>query len=165
MTIHTSKGLEFPVVFLVGMEEGLFPISRAVRSMAESDIEEERRLCYVGITRARERLYLSNAKRRMLYGKDNMNLPSRFIEEIDKEYIEESENGVKIQEKINTKEVYNKTENSEIKTGDIINHETLGTGVVVSMNGDLIDVAFKTGVRKLMKNQLVIKKNNKFWWN
>ena len=155
MTIHSAKGLEFDIVFLVGMEEGIFPHNM---SLQENGIEEERRLCYVGITRARERLYLSNAKRRMLYGKDNMNLPSRFIEEIDKEYIEESENGVKIQEKINTKEVYNKTENSEIKTGDIINHETLGTGVVVAMNGDLIDVAFKTGIKKLMKNHKSISK-------
>ena len=68
MTIHTSKGLEFPVVFLVGMEEGLFPISRAVRSMAESDIEEERRLCYVGITRAKKELYMTLTKKRTLYG-------------------------------------------------------------------------------------------------
>ena len=68
MTIHTSKGLEFPVVFLVGMEEGLFPISRAVRSMSESDIEEERRLCYVGITRAKEVLYMSLTQKRTLYG-------------------------------------------------------------------------------------------------
>ena len=155
MTIHSAKGLEFDIVFLVGMEEGIFPHNMSIQ---ENGIEEERRLCYVGITRARERLYLSNAKRRMLYGKDNMNLPSRFIDEIDKDYIEESENGVKIQEKINIKEVYNKTENSEIKTGDIINHETLGTGVVVAMNGDLIDVAFKTGIKKLMKNHKSITK-------
>jgi len=155
MTIHSAKGLEFDAVFLVGMEESLFPHSM---SLMENGLEEERRLCYVGITRARERLYLSNAKRRMLYGKDNMNLPSRFIDEIDKEFIEESESGVKIQEKINTKEIYNKIENSEIKTGDIINHETLGTGVVVAMNGDLIDVAFKSGIKKLMKNHKSISK-------
>ena len=85
-------------------------------------------------------------------------MPSRFIDEIDKEYIEESESGVKIQEKINTKEVYNKSENFEIKTGDTINHDTLGIGVVVGMNGDLIDVAFKSGIKKLMKNHKSISK-------
>ena len=68
MTIHTSKGLEFPVVFIVGMEDGLFPIARAVRSMSDSEIEEERRLCYVGITRAKEILYLTLTQKRTLYG-------------------------------------------------------------------------------------------------
>ncbi|MBQ3021534.1 MAG: UvrD-helicase domain-containing protein [Bacilli bacterium] len=155
MTIHSAKGLEFDVVFLIGMEEGIFPHTM---SLMENGVEEERRLCYVGITRARERLYITNAKRRMLYGKDTMNMPSRFIDEIDKNYIDEEISGIKVQEKIDTKKVYNKTENNEIKVGDIISHETLGTGVVVSMNGDLIDVAFKTGVRKLMKNHKSISK-------
>ena len=155
MTIHSAKGLEFDVVFLVGMEEGIFPHTM---SLMEDGLEEERRLCYVGITRARERLYLTNAKRRMLYGKDNMNLPSRFIDEIDNEYLEQAESGIKVQERVDTKKVYTKIENNEIKVGDIINHETLGTGVVVGMNGDLIDVAFKTGVRKLMKNHKSISK-------
>jgi len=155
MTIHSAKGLEFDVVFLVGMEEGIFPHTM---SLMEDGLEEERRLCYVGITRARERLYLTNAKRRMLYGKDNMNMPSRFIDEIDKEFLEQAESGIKVQDKIDTKKVYNKTENNEIKIGDIINHETLGTGVVVNMSGDLIDVAFKTGVKKLMKNHKSISK-------
>ena len=155
MTIHSAKGLEFDVVFLIGMEEGIFPHTM---SLMENGIEEERRLCYVGITRARERLYITNAKRRMLYGKDTMNMPSRFIDEIDKNTIEEESSGVKVQEKIDTKKMYNKSENSEIKVGDIISHESLGTGVVVSMNGDLIDVAFKTGVRKLMKNHKSITK-------
>ena len=155
MTIHSAKGLEFDVVFLVGMEEGIFPHTM---SLMENGIEEERRLCYVGITRARERLYLTNTKRRMLYGKDTMNMPSRFIDEIDSNYLEEAESGVKIQEKIDTKKMYNKTENAEIKIGDIISHDTLGTGVVVNMNGDLIDVAFKTGVKKLMKNHKSITK-------
>jgi len=155
MTIHSAKGLEFDVVFLVGMEEGIFPHTM---SLMEDGLEEERRLCYVGITRARERLYLTNAKRRMLYGKDNMNLPSRFIDEIDNEYLEQAESCIKVQERVDTKKVYTKIENNEIKVGDIINHETLGTGVVVSMNGDLIDVAFKTGVRKLMKNHKSISK-------
>jgi len=137
------------------MEEGIFPHTM---SLMEDGLEEERRLCYVGITRARERLYLTNAKRRMLYGKDNMNMPSRFIDEIDKEFLEQAESGIKVQNKIDTKKVYNKTENNEIKIGDIINHETLGTGVVVNMSGDLIDVAFKTGVKKLMKNHKSISK-------
>ncbi len=155
MTLHSAKGLEFDVVFMIGMEEGLFPHSM---SLQENGIEEERRLCYVGITRARERLYLTNAKRRMLYGKDNMNMPSRFIDEIDKMFLDEESIGDSTSEKIDTKTVYSKEENNEIKIGDIINHETLGTGVVVNMSGDLIDVAFKSGVKKLMKNHNSISK-------
>ena len=88
MTMHTSKGLEFPVVFITGMEEGLFPISRAIKSMKDSDIEEERRLCYVGITRAREELYLTMTEKRTLYGKTNHAIQSRFIEELPDECIE-----------------------------------------------------------------------------
>jgi len=94
----------------------------------------------------------------MLYGKDTMNMPSRFIDEIDSNTLEEETSGIRIQEKIDSKKMYDKTENSDIKIGDIISHETLGTGVVVSMNGDLIDVAFKIGVRKLMKNHKSISK-------
>ena len=85
MTFHSAKGLEFKVVFMVGMEEGLMPHSNSL--CEENGIEEERRLCYVGITRAKERLYITNAKRRMLYGKDMMNPPSRFISEIYSEYL------------------------------------------------------------------------------
>ena len=155
MTIHSAKGLEFDVVFLIGMEEGLFPHSM---SLMEDGIEEERRLCYVGITRARERLYITNAKRRMLYGKDSMNMPSRFIDEIDSEYIDEGDVSLKKEKIIDTKKMYTKDENSDIKIGDIINHEIHGTGVVVNMSGDLIDVAFKSGVKKLMKNHKSITK-------
>jgi DNA helicase-2/ATP-dependent DNA helicase PcrA len=85
MTIHNAKGLEFPVVFMIGMEEGIFPHSRAVDS---GDIEEERRLCYVGITRARENLYLTHASRRMLFGESGWNDPSRFLDEIPEEHID-----------------------------------------------------------------------------
>ena len=88
MTLHSAKGLEFPVVFLIGMEEGVFPHNM---SLMEDNIEEERRLCYVGITRAKERLYITNAKRRMLFGNTNMNPPSRFIAEIDNNLIEKEE--------------------------------------------------------------------------
>ncbi|NLC53331.1 MAG: ATP-binding domain-containing protein, partial [Firmicutes bacterium] len=80
MTIHSAKGLEFPVVFLVGMEEGLFPHSRSL--LDEAELEEERRLCYVGMTRARQRLYLSYAQMRTLYGNTQYQVPSRFIQEI-----------------------------------------------------------------------------------
>src|SRR5699024_12231358 len=81
-----AKGLEFPVVFLMGLEEGIFPLSRAV--MDENELEEERRLAYVGITRAEEELYLTNSISRMLYGKSQNNPASRFIEEIDEELIQ-----------------------------------------------------------------------------
>lgn len=96
MTMHSAKGLEFPVVFIPGMEEGVFP---GYRSMGDSaEIEEERRLCYVGITRAREKLYISCANRRTLFGNTTMNKPSRFLEEIPENlmdgYIKSSNNGI-----------------------------------------------------------------------
>ena len=155
MTIHSAKGLEFTCVFLVGMEEGIFPHSN---SMLEADgLEEERRLCYVGITRAKEVLYLTNAKRRMLYGKDSMNPPSRFIDEINDDYIESV--GVQLEEKkIDATKMYKEGANDDINMGDTIEHETLGLGVVVKVDKTLIDVAFKTGVKKLMKNHKSIRK-------
>lgn len=91
MTLHAAKGLEFPVVFLVGMEESIFPSYRAI--MDPKQMEEERRLAYVGITRAKEKLYLTNAYSRMLYGKMNNNLPSRFIDEISDQYLERDATG------------------------------------------------------------------------
>jgi len=86
MTLHSAKGLEFPIVFIIGMEEGLFPYAR---SMEDRDLEEERRLCYVGITRAKRRLYLTFAIQRTLYGESSLNIPSRFISEIPEELIED----------------------------------------------------------------------------
>ncbi len=88
MTLHSAKGLEFPVVFMAGMEEGLFPGHRSVDSVDEKAMQEERRLCYVGITRAREELYLTYAKMRTQHGSSQYNMPSRFLKEIPKEYIE-----------------------------------------------------------------------------
>lgn len=155
MTIHSAKGLEFTVVFLVGMEEGIFPHTN---SLCESDgLEEERRLCYVGITRAKELLYLTNSKRRMLYGKDTMNPPSRFIKEIDDELLLRNDT-IKEEKKIDTKEMYVEGKNDDINQGDTVEHETLGLGVVIKVDGSLIDVAFKMGVKKLMKNHKSIKK-------
>lgn len=155
MTLHSAKGLEFPVVFLVGMEEGLFPHNM---SLMENNLEEERRLCYVGITRAKERLYLTNAKRRMLYGKENMNIPSRFISEIDEKLIEKI--GPKEENKVIDKKQIYTNDNNDITEGSIISHEQYGTGVVVKCDGSLISVAFKTGIKKLMKNHKSIKKIN-----
>ena len=127
-------------------------------SILESDgLEEERRLCYVGITRAKEKLYLTNAKRRMLYGKDAINPPSRFIKEIDDELLERGDL-IKDEEKIEIKSMYINGGNDDIVMGDKIEHESLGLGVVVRVEGDLIDVAFKTGIKKLMKNHKSIKK-------
>ena len=89
MTLHSAKGLEFPVVFLVGMEEGIFPHARTL--LEPSEIEEERRTCYVGITRAERKLYLSYARYRTLYGKGNIYPPSRFLAEIPDAYVEQAQ--------------------------------------------------------------------------
>lgn len=95
MTMHSSKGLEFPVVFIVGMEENIFPIARAIHSMSDAEIEEERRLCYVGITRAMKELYLTYTVSRVLYGKPNVNKKSRFLEELPDETVEILDSPVK----------------------------------------------------------------------
>ena len=157
MTIHSAKGLEFKVVFLVGMEEGIFPHSNA---MLESDgLEEERRLCYVGITRAKDILILTNTKRRMLYGRESINMPSRFISEIDPEYLEKE--GVESTDEspfLKKDTMYIKGSNEDLKMGDTIEHETLGLGVIVRIEGELIDVAFKSGIKKLMKSHKSIRK-------
>ena len=88
MTMHAAKGLEFPVVFVVGAEEGIFPGIRAIGEAEE--MEEERRLCYVAMTRAREQLHLTCANQRMLFGRTSANRPSRFVEEIPPEHLERS---------------------------------------------------------------------------
>lgn len=159
MTIHSAKGLEFDVVFLVGMEEGIFPHANAL--IEKDGIEEERRLMYVGITRAKKLLYLTNAKRRMLYGKDNSNPPSRFIEEIDDNLLEMTNNSIKEEKVINKDEMYNDTD-VEYKNGDIVMHTTYGRGVVIAVDKSIITIAFAKnfGVRKLMKNHKSLKKVN-----
>ncbi len=157
MTMHSAKGLEFKVVFLIGMEDGIFPHQNSFYE--EGGLEEERRLCYVGITRAKERLYISNAKRRMLYGKDVMNPPSRFIKEIDENLLDIENENLLPEEKIQKEELYSK-EDVEFSEGDIIMHITYGRGVVTEVNGDFITVAFAKnyGMKKLLKNHKSINK-------
>ncbi|MCI8467846.1 MAG: UvrD-helicase domain-containing protein [Bacilli bacterium] len=159
MTIHSAKGLEFDVVFLVGMEEGIFPHANALVDSSLDGIEEERRLMYVGITRARKLLYLTNAKRRMLYGKDSSNPPSRFIEEIDSELMEMSNNSIREEKILNKTEMYNDTE-VDYQNGDVVNHVTYGRGVVIGVDKSIVTIAFAKnfGVRKLMKNHKSLKK-------
>lgn len=158
MTIHSAKGLEFDVVFLIGMEEGIFPHANSI--VEKDGIEEERRLMYVGITRARELLYLTNAKRRMLYGKESMNPPSRFLEEIDADLLEVTNSSVKEEKPLFDKEKVYSNEVVDWIVGDVVLHDTYGRGVVVGVDKLLLTVAFnnKIGIKKLMKNHKSLKK-------
>ncbi len=157
MTIHSAKGLEFDIVFIIGMEENIFPHQNSL--MEEDGLSEERRLMYVAITRAREILYLSNAKRRMLYGRESLNMPSRFIDEISDDVIDINERSIKEDKKIKINEMYSDNE-VEYKVGDVILHDNYGRGVIVGVDKMLINVAFNNniGIKKLMKNHKSIKK-------
>jgi DNA helicase-2/ATP-dependent DNA helicase PcrA len=157
MTLHSAKGLEFEVVFLVGLEEGIFPHIRSFES--ESEMEEERRLAYVGITRAKKILYLLNAKSRLLFGKITINLPSRFISEIKEELIESNE--VKGQDKNNFyNDMYDEEINNELKPGDKVYHETFKDGVVIAIDGSIAKIAFshQYGIKQIAKNHKYLKK-------
>ena len=158
MTMHSAKGLEFKVVFLIGMEDGIFPHQNSF--LEPGGLEEERRLCYVGITRAKERLYISNAKRRTLYGRDVMNSPSRFIKEIDSNLLDVENENLLPEEKIDKHEYYNKAEDVSFKDGDIIMHTIYGRGVVVNVDNEYITVAFAKnyGIKKLLKTHKSINK-------
>jgi len=178
MTLHSAKGLEFPVVFMTGMEENLFPTSRAYYS--EEDMEEERRLCYVGITRAEEMLFMTRAVTRMLYGKTSINSMSRFLREIPDELIEDlnekkssdayndfSTNSTKGSINSNSSLKYftgytientrkaPKDLNLDIKPGTKVNHKSWGIGTVVQIreldNDKEITIAFNSqGIKKLL---------------
>lgn len=187
MTLHAAKGLEFPVVFLVGLEEGLFPLSRA--SMDESELEEERRLAYVGITRAREQLYLTNAVSRLLYGRTQANMPSRFIGEIsDEDLDQENANAATAfvgggnttnapfarRNDRATATVYQPkvavhsagaigAEKSTWNVGDKVSHKAWGEGTVVKVSGagddQELDIAFENdGIKRLLAAFAPIKK-------
>ncbi len=158
MTLHSAKGLEFPIVFLVGMEDGIFPHQNSFTE--EGGLEEERRLCYVGITRAKEKLYLLNAKSRMMYGHASAYPESRFIKEIDENLLEtEKKNIFEHTGKIKREEMY-QDQDVEYQVGEIIVHSMYGRGVVVRFDEEYVTIAFPKpyGLRKLMKNHKSIKK-------
>ena len=142
MTLHSAKGLEFNIVFLLGMEEGLFPHNRSFDSL--SDLEEERRLCYVGITRAKEKLYLLNARLRTIFGKTSGTIESRFVREIDEKLIDKLSTIKEPIEKRLIGNMYNAS--SEIKTGDNVIHTVFGEGIVVNVSGGITTIAFKNGI-------------------
>ena len=159
MTVHSVKGLEFDHVFVIGMEEGLFPHMNSL--MENIALEEERRLCYVAITRAKDDLHLVNARRRTLFGKEQVNPVSRFISEISPDLLETNvkEELPKQEEKIDTSNMF-REEEVDYKVGDYVYHETFGTGKVVEVTNTLISVAFKHphGIKKLMKNHKKLSK-------
>jgi DNA helicase-2/ATP-dependent DNA helicase PcrA len=160
MTLHAAKGLEFPVVFMPGMEESLFPHSRALYD--QSEMEEERRLCYVGMTRAREELYMLYATSRMLYGTVQHNPPSRFLAEIDGDFQTDSGSSVYESEYSNQPSpgIFNSYQDPapsnepryvpELNEGDGVRHQVFGLGTVVELDGDMATIYFKgKGPKKL----------------
>ena len=157
MTIHSVKGLEFKYVFIVGLEEGILPHINSM--LSNSELEEERRLCYVAITRAKDELYLINARERMLYGKVSINQPSRFISEINDDLIE-SLSKVEKQEKVIREEDIIREEEVDYQVNDLVYHETFGKGKVLEVDDKLVKVAFPHpyGVKTLMKNHKKLSK-------
>lgn len=179
MTLHSAKGLEFPIVFIPGMEESVFPGNQSVYS--EEDLEEERRLAYVGITRAKEKLYLLNARRRMLYGTTNRNQASRFLREIPvsvtdditvQSYVPHSKFGSFAQPAHGSSssaahkfgQVGGASASAQnYSAGDTVRHKAFGTGVVLSAramgNDTMLEVAFdRAGTKKLMANYAKLEK-------
>lgn len=154
MTVHSVKGLEYPYVFIAGVEEGIFPHKN---SYSPDELEEERRLMYVAITRAMKKLYITAAKKRMLYGVESPAVLSRFVREIDEDLIEEIDKDkkqvVKKENKMyDTDQTYN--------YGDKVQHDTYGLGVVIEVTNTILTVAFNknVGIKKLMKNHKSIRK-------
>ena len=175
MTMHSAKGLDFPVVFLPGFEEGIFPGLQAIYD--PNEIQEERRLCYVAITRAKESLYLLNADSRMLFGSTSRNRPSRFSLEIPLDLINKTREQDWRKPDLGTKMPVAETElrrksataamhfgqvtpparsGNVFKTGDMVQHKTFGKGLVISAtpmgNDVLLEIAFEQGTKKLMAN-------------
>lgn len=176
MTIHSAKGLEFPTVFLSGLEEGLFPGQRSINS--EEEIEEERRLCYVAITRAKQRLYITKTTSRTIYGRTTPTIPSRFFNEIPEEYLEDKTTlRPKIAEGLQSlgfyhapepKKAYSKSVKAnkadfDYKAGDIIEHRSFGRGEIIKAtpcgNDCILEIQFESiGFKRLMAAFAKVKK-------
>ena len=154
MTVHAVKGLEYPYVFIAGLEEGLFPHKN---SYAKEELEEERRLMYVAITRAMKKLWLTATKKRMIYGQESPSILSRFVKEIDDSLIDyenmEEKKVVKKEVKIHqTDQMYN--------YGDKVVHDVYGTGVVIEVTKTILTIAFNKdiGIKKILKNHKSIRR-------
>jgi DNA helicase II / ATP-dependent DNA helicase PcrA len=153
MTLHNAKGLEFRAVFMIGVEEGIFPHAR---SLEENSLEEERRLCYVGMTRAKEKLVLLHASRRSLYGRTDANLPSRFLDELPPEGVERERlrptSWSSYGSPAAAREVLPRNDVPSLSTGDSVRHQTLGAGIVTRIEADgVVTVRFEDGAeRRLM---------------
>jgi len=166
MTIHSAKGLEFPVVFIVGLEEGVLPHSRSL--LDREELEEERRLMYVAITRAKDKLYLTHSRSRMVYGEMQNNTPSQFLEDIPEEVLEmdpgRTQRKLKVSDISYTPvpyEEYSDEAPVELRDGDRVYHQSFGEGTVVNVTGGIVTVAFKNaryGVKKLALSIAPLKK-------
>jgi DNA helicase-2/ATP-dependent DNA helicase PcrA len=162
MSVHSAKGLEFPVVFLAGLEEGIFPHSRSL--LERDELEEERRLLYVAITRAKDKLYLLYAKNRMLYGEFHSNAPSQFLTDIPPYVLEESQERSTLSHKDLTGKPIPLEQNdlvSSFEDGDKVHHQSFGEGVIISIKGGVATVCFKDskyGIKKLALSVAPLKK-------
>jgi len=158
MTLHSAKGLEFNIVFILGMEEGIFPHSRSFESAKE--LEEERRLCYVGITRAKKKLYLLSARTRTLYGRTSGTIESRFIKEIDSSLMNIKNESVKKNENKKVGNMYSDKSVDGLKAGDTVVHTIFGEGVIVKISGGIATIAFKygVGIRSIAANHKYLSK-------
>ena len=141
MTLHSAKGLEFPLVFIVGVEEGMFPSLQSAEEPGR--LEEERRLCYVGMTRAMEKLYMTHAESRRLYGKESYNRPSRFLKELPNECLEEVrlrtqvswQNTTPVQGRFSHDKQQDSFESTGFKLGQRVLHPKFGEGIVLNYEG------------------------------
>ncbi|MEN8252430.1 MAG: 3'-5' exonuclease, partial [Patescibacteria group bacterium] len=163
MTLHSAKGLEFPVVFIIGLEEGLIPHARAM--VDDTEMEEERRLAYVGITRAKEKVFLLHARQRLLFGSLQANMPSRFFEDLPNKLIEKEETS---RSKSPSMDFFEKKPESVLKAtedeqqfedGDKVRHKEFGDGIVVAQDDIIISIVFRgRGLKKLAKSIAVLEK-------
>jgi DNA helicase-2/ATP-dependent DNA helicase PcrA len=163
MTLHSAKGLEFPVVFISGLEEGIFPHSRALYEPME--LEEERRLMYVGITRAMNELYLLHAQQRMLFGEFKQNAPSQFLMDLPEQVLKGTGQPQRQQKSFGTRAIPVETEDgfepTELSDGDRVSHRSFGEGVVLNVRGGVATIAFKdpkVGIKKLATSIAPLKK-------